>query len=118
MKVYKKIVLILLLIITTLLVFSTIVNGAIIDTDSYNPGTLSVEDAGKMTTATAKIVKVIRYIGIVATIIVIAIMGLKFIFSSAEEKVNYKEGMISLIVGCLLIILTTTIPSLVYYALN
>ena len=118
MKVYKKIVLVLLLIIATLLVFNTIVNGAVVDTNSYNPGPVSAGDAGKLTTSTAKIVKVIRYIGIVATTIVIAIMGLKFIFSSAEEKANYKEGMIPLIVGCLLIILTTTIPSLVYYALN
>lgn len=48
-------------------------------------------------------------ISIIATVIVIMVIGLKYIIGSTQEKAEYKKSLIPLVVGALLIVFATTI---------
>lgn len=52
---------------------------------------------------------VLRYIGIVISVVALAIIGLKYLFSSVEGKAEYKKTMIPYIIGCFLLMGTSLI---------
>lgn len=53
-------------------------------------------------------------ISIVIAVIVLMIIGLKFIIGSTEEKAKYKESLIPLVVGILILVFATTIIKILY----
>lgn len=53
-------------------------------------------------------------ISIVVAVIVLMIIGLKFIIGSTEEKAKYKESLIPLVVGILLLCFATTIVKIIF----
>lgn len=117
MKTYKKIILIFLLIIL-LTTFTTNIVVVAINTENYRPGGLTADDTSKLTSMTGKILGTIRNLGIIASVIMLTIIGLKYIFGSLEEKANYKENIIPYIVGIFLLVGCTIIPSMVYEIMN
>lgn len=55
-------------------------------------------------------------ISIIAAIIVIMVIGLKYIIGSTQEKAEYKKSLIPLVVGILLIVFATTIVKFLFKA--
>lgn len=51
----------------------------------------------------ANIVKIITTIGIIVAVIVLLILGIKYMMGSASEKAEYKKTMIPYLVGAVLI---------------
>lgn len=51
----------------------------------------------------ANIVKIITTIGIIVAVIVLLILGIKYMMGSASEKAEYKKTMIPYLVGAILI---------------
>lgn len=117
MKKNIKIILILLLIIVAL-INNTVFAKDVIDPKGYTPGSLNKKDASKVITIAGKILAVVRNIGIIISVIVLSIIGLKYMMCSVDEKANYKENMTPYVVGCLLLAMSTTIPSIIYDVLN
>ena len=71
-------------------------------------------DPSKITTIGGNIVNIIQVVGIVIAIIVLLVIGIKYIIGSAEEKAEYKKTMIPYLVGAVLIFLAPTIANTVY----
>lgn len=115
---YKKTSLILLLIILNIIVLTTATFASVINTNDYLPGKLTGDEAKKTINISRKILGAIRNCGIIISVIIIAVIGLKYMLCSLEEKANYKENMTPYIIGCLLLMMATTIPSLIYNMLN
>lgn len=111
-----KIVLILLSIIIVLI--NSTVLATTIDTEKYNPGHIDRNEGKRITSMAGKVLGTIRNVGVVISVIIISIIGLKYMLCSLEEKANYKENMIPYVVGCFLLALATTIPSIIYDVLN
>lgn len=85
--------------------------GNIIDgIESKQGGTPSPE----LTNVGGTIVNWIWGISIVVAVIVLMIIGLKFIIGSTEEKAKYKESLIPLVVGILLLCFATTIVKIIF----
>lgn len=61
-----------------------------------------------------KIVAVIQTVGVVASVIIMLVLGIKYMMGSAEDKAEYKKSMIPYIVGAVLIFAATTIVNIVY----
>lgn len=61
---------------------------------------------------------IIRVFGIIASVISLAIIGIKIMFGSVEEKANYKQTLIPWAAGAIMVFAMTTIPSLVYNAIG
>ena len=56
----------------------------------------------------------INLIGIAISVIVLALIGIKYMLGSVEEKAEYKKTMIPYLVGAVLIFLAPTIANTVY----
>lgn len=72
----------------------------------------SVRDLG------GKVMGVIQVAGVVIAVIVIMILGIKYMMGSAEEKADYKKTMIPYLVGAILIFAGSTIANVVYEFAN
>ncbi len=113
----KTIKIISILFLLTLLVFSTTtyVQADIdIKPDEYKPEKITAQEGGRAIEMTGKILRIVRTLGVVAAMVVLSIIGLKYMLASLDEKANYKENMIPYIVGCALLVLCTTLPSIIY----
>lgn len=64
------------------------------------------------------IVTVMQTIGIVVAIVVLLVLGIKYMIGSAEEKAEYKKTMLPYVVGAVLIFASTTIVNVVYQLAN
>ena len=64
------------------------------------------------------IVTIMQTVGIVVAVVVLLILGIKYMMGSAEEKAEYKKTMIPYLVGAVLIFASTTIVNVVYNLAN
>lgn len=113
MKCIKKIA-IILIILTIVTLSMNVFSFAISNPDAWKPGKMSDKDKKKVGDITGNILANIRTVGIFLSVIMLTIIGLKYILSAADEKANYKENMVPYVAGCFLLAATTTIPSLIY----
>ena len=60
------------------------------------------------------ILGVLQVVGIVLSVIILVVIGIKYMMGSAEEKAEYKKTMIPYLVGAVLIFAGTTIVNVVY----
>ena len=56
----------------------------------------------------------IRNIGVAVSVISLMLVGLKYMLGSVEEKANYKETLIPIVIGSILIATVTTLPYIIY----
>lgn len=119
MQYTKKITIILISIITIVLFINASVF-AVDNPDSFDPSKnpANTKDNQTAVKIIGKILATIKVIGICLAVIMLTIIGLKYMFGSLEEKANYKENIIPYIAGCFLLASATTIPSIVYDLVN
>ena len=60
------------------------------------------------------IVTIIQVVGIVIAVIVLVVIGIKYMMGSASEKAEYKKTMIPYIVGAVLIFAGTSLVRVIY----
>ena len=115
----KNIIKIAILFIIILLCINTFAFASDFNPDDYDPENIekpSDDDNQKVASITVNILTYVRYFGIVLSLIILSVIGLKFILNSAEEKAKYMESMLPYIIGCILLMASTIIPSMVYNA--
>ena len=66
-----------------------------------------------ITTLGQQIIGIITTIGIVVSVVVLVVLGIKYMIGSAEEKAEYKKTMIPYIIGAILVFAASTIASIV-----
>ena len=59
-----------------------------------------------------KILGFIQWIALIGGVLIIAVLGIKYMMGSLEEKAEYKKSMIPLIVGIIVVMGATTIANL------
>ena len=64
------------------------------------------------------IVTIIQVVGIVIAVIVLLVIGIKYMMGSASEKAEYKKTMIPYIVGAVLIFAGTSLVRVIYSLAN
>ena len=64
------------------------------------------------------IVTVIRNVGIVVSVIALMVIGLKEMTASVEEKSIIKQAMPGYIIGAILVLAITTLPSVIFSLIN
>ena len=78
----------------------------------------SKADTNQITSMGGRIVVIMQTVGIVVAVVVLLILGIKYMMGSAEEKADYKKSMIPYVVGAILIFAATTIVNVVYQIAN
>lgn len=106
------------IIIITLLIaicFMSLSNVYAFDTDFFNPKKETIKDndwdlfRGKA----GIILGFVRNIGAIVSVLGIAVLGLRYMWGSLEQKANYKETMFPFIIGIAMTVGVTTIITIV-----
>lgn len=116
MKNSKKVVKIttIAMMIMMILISSTVVFAAP-DPKVYD-GSQGKMDTGKIDTFGQNIVQVISTIGSIASVIVLIVLGIKYMMGSAEEKAEYKKTLLPYVIGAALVFAASFIASVVFSA--
>lgn len=105
-KVLSTVVMIMMIISVALSVFA-VEPSEIVGTTDGN-GSTEITNVGK------SIVGILQTVGIVLSVIVLIVLGIKYMMGSAEEKAEYKKTMMPYIVGAALIFAASALAQVVY----
>ena len=115
MKKMSKIISFILISVMIISLGTTVFAAAV--TGVTDPGDLT----GKAVTGTEKItglgnqiITIISTVGSVAAVIVLIILGLKYMMGSAEEKAEYKKTLMPYVIGAALVFAASTIAGVLY----
>lgn len=106
-------ILTVLLLVVILITFTTNVFAA---GSAINPGDLSATYGSdtELKSKAGKIMGMIRNVAAIASVIIIMILGVKYMLGSVEEKADYKKSFIPLIVGIILVLAATSIATFIF----
>ena len=109
----KKIVKIItcLCLVTMVLSFAT---SALALTPGEIKGDTSVKGTQEIQNVGQSIVGILQTVGIVLSVIVLIVLGIKYMMGSAEEKAEYKKTMMPYIVGAALIFTASALAQVIY----
>lgn len=96
-----------------IIAFSSMVNASDFSPGTYDPGTLKKEEADPVFTIGGKLFGALRNIATVVAILTIAIIGLKFIFGSVDQKAEYKATLLPWLIGAILVVMITSILGII-----
>lgn len=68
----------------------------------------------QITKVGGNIVNIIQVVGIVIAVIVLLVIGIKYMMGSASEKAEYKKTMIPYLVGAVLVFAGTSLVKVIY----
>ena len=100
-KAYKA--LSILMIVVMIAFTCTTVLAAGTDVLSHLDGKDTSVNTGSIGTIGNKILTIITTVGMVLAVVIVAILGIKYMMGSTEEKAEYKKSMIPYIVGAVLV---------------
>lgn len=107
MKKSIKIISALVLIVMIISMVSTVF--AITD-----PSSLKGADIKDFNTIGKKIIGMVQAIGSIVSVLILVVLGIKYMMGSAEEKAEYKKTMIPYLIGAILIFAASNIASMIY----
>lgn len=117
MKLISMVVVIMIMIFTLLSVVYEVKAdfnpGNIINKLGTEANTVDV-DTTSLNSKAGKILAYIRNIAVIAGVIIITILGVKYMTGSLEEKAEYKKSFIPLIVGIIVIMAATAIATTIF----
>ena len=83
-------------------------------TPSDLTGSDNVTGTTQITSLGQSLVGILQVVGIVLSVIVLIVLGIKYMLGSAEEKSEYKKSMIPYIVGAALIFAASIFANVIY----
>lgn len=109
----KKTMKVLTILVVAIMLISVSLN---VFADEINPSDLTATygDSAGLQTKAGQIMGMIRNVSIVAAVIIIMVLGVKFMLGSVEEKAEYKKSFMPLIIGIVLVVSATTIASFIF----
>lgn len=71
-------------------------------------------DTTKVSAVAGKVIKMIRNVAVIGGVIILVILGCKYMMGSVEEKAGYQKSLIPLVVGIVVIMGATSIASFLF----
>lgn len=81
-------------------------------------GKNSVTGASEIKNVGMSIVGILQTVGIVLSVVILIVLGIKYMMGSAEEKADYKKSMMPYIVGAALIFAASAFAQVIYQFFN
>ena len=117
MKKSMKIVSILMMAIMMVMVATPVFAGKV-DPDSAISGVTSQitapQQTSNITQLVGKILGFLQWGAIIGGVLIITILGIKYMMGSLEEKAEYKKSLIPLIVGIIVVMGASTIANILF----
>ena len=115
MKKSTKIMSVLLIMVMLISVSSTVLAVGVVG--APDPGNLTGGNVAGMTGLTNvgnQIITILTTIGVIASVIVLIVLGIKYMMGSAEEKAEYKKTMMPYVIGAGLVFAASAIAGMLY----
>ncbi len=117
-----KIITIILLVTMLLTSFATIsqatgpsgASAGTINPDDFKPGDLTASDTATAFRSAGVIVNAIINVGLVISIVMFMVLGMKYMMGSIEERAEYKKTLMPMIIGTLMLFLSGKIVSIIW----
>lgn len=109
----KKMVKILSTVVMVVMLISIALNVFAIEPGNIT-GSTSVNGTNEITNVGNSIVGILQVVGIVLSVVVLIVLGIKYMMGSAEEKAEYKKTMMPYIVGAALIFAASALAQVIY----
>ena len=114
MKINKKTMRIICAVVIALTVVMSLCNVCFaLNVNEINPNNGSIKTDGGMAKVGSNIAAIIRNVGIVLAVVILMILGIKYMVGSAEEKADYKKSMIPYLVGAVVLFGASAIAGVV-----
>lgn len=107
MKKLIKILPILVLVVMVLSIFSTVLAAT-------DPGSLTGTATSEFDNIGKRIIGMVQAVGSIVSVLVLVILGVKFMMGSAEEKAEYKKTFIPYIIGAVLVFAASNFASMIF----
>lgn len=88
---------------------SSTLNG--LDLDAYKPG--KIQNADSLLVIGNTIIGIIQFVGSIVSIIIVIVVGIKYMIGSIEEKAEYKKTMMAYVIGAILLFSITNVVKIV-----
>lgn len=114
MKTMKKLMPILMVVALIIMLTAPI---AFAETSAKNPSEIPVVESaqtGTIESLGGQIIRIISVIGSVVSIIVLIVLGIKYMMGSAEERAEYKKTLLPYIIGASLVFAASAIAGVIY----
>jgi len=111
------VVMILFTLSSVVMASSTEINQLLTNMDTNKNQTIQNDD-GEIAKLGGQIASILTTIGIVVAVIVLLVLGIKYMIGSAQEKAEYKKTMIPYIIGAVLLLSASGIVRLLFSALK
>lgn len=72
------------------------------------------ENATKFISKVEGILSLIQMVGVILSVIILIVVGIKYMLGSVEEKADYKKSMIPYLIGAFMVFSVTTLPQIIY----
>ena len=109
----KKAIKILTVLLLAILLITVTTN---VFADAIDPGDLTATYGTDTTlqTKAGKVMGMIRNVAAIVSVIVIMVLGVKYMLGSVEEKAEYKKAFMPLIIGIVLVVSATAIAAFIF----
>lgn len=112
----KSYLMILILIILSLLIIAILPNCSMaFDPNDYDPSKSDIDIGEEIISKKANIIiGVIKTIGIILSVLILVVLGIKFMLGSVEEKAEYKKTMIPYLIGAIMVFAIPQLVQIIY----
>ena len=108
----KKILPIMLIVFLIIICFT--VHCYAYSISQFDPKGVSVKGSEALTDFGNVLITVITTIGVVASVVILIILGIKYMLGSIEEKAQYKKSMMPYLIGSVVVFSASTIANIIY----
>ena len=109
----KKMVKVLTSIILIMLIISMSISSFALEPKDMKANT-SAQGTPEITSVGNSIIGILQVVGIVLSVVILIVLGIKYMMGSAEEKAEYKKTMMPYIVGAALIFAASALAQVIY----
>lgn len=113
MKKSKKLLIVSFLVV---FMFASLLAWSPVFAEGYDPTNWSGNTSGAsdMSSVVGKIIGFVQIIGSALAVIMLIVIGIKYMIGSAEEKAEYKKTLLPYVIGAILIFAASNIAGIVY----
>lgn len=105
-KRYKVLIILLILVVATFAVSKVTLAWGINDID--------VEGSSEFDGVGNSIIKVLSTMGAIISVVMLIVLGIKYMLGSLEERAEYKKTMMPYVIGALLVFAASIIAQIIY----
>lgn len=101
--------------ILMVIIMITIITGNSFALEPANlTGNMNATGANELKTVGNSVIGILQVVGIVLSVVILIVLGLKYMMGSAEEKAEYKKTMMPYIVGAALIFMASVLAQVIF----